>query len=798
MKKIIYLLFSFTLFMNSMQGQTVILDFEKPETSRDFQYFGSGLDGQKNKIINNPSATGLNTSLKVAEFVKPADAQTWAGAFITPDFDKAVDLSKPGSLVCMKVWMNQVGNVALKFEGSTNNGPNWTITEPVNKAKEWVEICFDVSKASIEDPFKAALGFSYKRIVVFVDFGKTGAQSAGTSYLDDFILKLPPAPGCKTVLDFEVDSTSTVFQYFGSGLDGQKNKVVNNPAATAGNDSKKVIEIFKPADSQTWGGAFSSPNPKIPVSFAAPGSKICMKVWMKKAGVFAVKLEGASTGGANWVQQVEVPKAKEWVEICFDPTLPSLEDPKKPAASFTYQTIVLFPDFGKTGAASSDTNYIDDIKVCTAAAPTKVDVDFAVDMKKYTGAFQTVYISGTFNNWSDSSNPLQDTDKDGIWTTRLSLDPGTIQYKFQLDKWAKQEEFTGTETCTVTDGGFTNRNLVIPASGVKKDTFCFNSCYACGKAIKFTVNLGTQHITVAPTGIFIAGGGNFGVPGNFPLKDADKDGIYSITFERPIGFTSYYTFTNGACADYSCKEIISGQACANADNYNDRKMGPFTKDTILNTCFGQCTTTASCGVQVTRKVTFRVNMKSYTKSFVGVYVSGQFNEWSANKNPLKDDDNDKIWTAEISLPDGKFEFKYQIDGWTAQEEFKGGEACTVTSGGFTNRVLTVSKDSVLSVACFNACTNCTTTDARDINFAPLFSIFPNPATDEIQLNLKLAGSETARWMLMDALGRICQSYTLPKATQSLNIDVSSLQPGFYWAVIYQGEKRDVRKLVINP
>jgi hypothetical protein len=179
-------------------------------------------------------------------------------------------------------------------------------------------------------------------------------------------------------------------------------------------------------------------------------------------------------------------------------------------------------------------------------------------------------------------------------------------------------------------------------------------------------------------------------------------------------------------------------------------------------------------------------------------VSGQFNEWSANKNPLKDDDNDKIWTAEINLPDGKFEFKYQIDGWTAQEEFKGGESCTVTSGGFTNRVLTVSKDSVLSVACFNACTNCTTTDARDISFAPLFSIFPNPATDEIQLNLKLAGSETARWMLMDALGRICQSYTLPKATQSLNIDVSGLQPGVYWAVIYQGEKRDVRKLVINP
>lgn len=798
MKKLHYLLFGFSLCIHSAQGQSVILDFEKSETSRDFQYFGSGLDGQKNKIINNPSATGLNTSMKVAEYIKPADAQTWAGAFITPDFEKAVDLSKPGSLVCAKIWMNQVGSLTLKFEGSTNGGPNWIITEPVNKAKEWVEVCFDVSKASIEDPFKSALGFSYKRLVIFVDFGKTGAQSAATSYLDDFILKLPPAESCKTVLDFEVDSTSTVFQYFGSGLDGQKNKVVNNPSTTTANASKKVIEILKPADSQTWAGAFSSPNPTIPVNFSASGSRICMKVWMKKAGVFALKLEGPSTGGANWLQQVEVPKAREWVEICFDPTLPSLEDPKRPAASFTYKTIVLFPDFGKTGATSSDTNYVDDLKVCTAAASSNIDVDFAVDMKKYSGTFSTVYISGTFNNWSDSSNPLQDNDKDGIWTTRLSLKPGTIQYKFQLDKWAKQELFLGTETCTVTEGEFTNRNLVIPASGVKTDTVCFNSCYACGKAVTFTVNVGTQHITVAPTGIFIAGGGNFGVPGNFPLKDPDKDRIYSITFERPVGFTSFYTFTNGSCADYSCKENISGQACANADNYNDRKMGPLTKDTIINTCFGQCTNVSNCAVQVTRKVTFRVNMKTYPKPFVGVYVSGQFNEWSANKNPMRDEDNDKIWTADINLPDGKYEFKYQIDGWTVQEEFKGGESCTVTTGGFTNRVFTVSKDSILNVVCFNACTNCATTDAREINFAPLFSIFPNPAKEEIRVNLKLTGSEPAGWMLMDVLGRVHQAYTLPKAVQSLNMDLRGLQPGIYWAIIHQGQKRDVRKLVINP
>ena len=74
----------------------------------------------------------------------------------------------------------------------------------------------------------------------------------------------------------------------------------------------------------------------------------------------------------------------------------------------------------------------------------------------------------------------------------------------------------------------------------------------------------------------------------------DGDGIWTLTLEVASGYTGYYTFTNGACGDWSCKENIAGQDCANPVNYNDRHLENITEDTVINTCFGQCSTDGSC------------------------------------------------------------------------------------------------------------------------------------------------------------------------------------------------------------
>ena len=109
-----------------------------------------------------------------------------------------------------------------------------------------------------------------------------------------------------------------------------------------------------------------------------------------------------------------------------------------------------------------------------------------------------------------------------------------------------------------------------------------------------TFNLNMTNETVSPTGVFVAGGSFFGVAGDHPMTDSDGDGTWTVTIPVPNGFTGYYTFLNGNCLDWSCKENIAGLECAHPENYNDRMLDNIQTDTSVSTCFGQCTTDGTC------------------------------------------------------------------------------------------------------------------------------------------------------------------------------------------------------------
>ncbi|MEO1451040.1 MAG: T9SS type A sorting domain-containing protein, partial [Bacteroidota bacterium] len=88
--------------------------------------------------------------------------------------------------------------------------------------------------------------------------------------------------------------------------------------------------------------------------------------------------------------------------------------------------------------------------------------------------------------------------------------------------------------------------------------------------------------------------------GEFDMADDDNDGIYTITIEREIGFNTFYTYANGNCPDYSCKENITGQDCARPDNFNDRFLPPVMADTVINTCFAICSDSTDCSISSLR------------------------------------------------------------------------------------------------------------------------------------------------------------------------------------------------------
>ncbi len=389
-----------------------------------------------------------------------------------------------------------------------------------------------------------------------------------------------------TILDFETPTTTASFEYFGSSLPpGPTNITIANPAPGGINTSAMVGEFTKPAASQTWAGGFADVSTVMDFT---NNNAVCLKVWVNEPCNLLLKVENG-TPSLNWELEKEIDVAQTWVEVCYNTTGQTAENQ-------VYNRLVLFFDFG-TSLAADQTYYFDDV-VTTTVAPELYDVTFSVDMNTYPSAFDSVFVSGTFNGFSLNSNPLEDSDGDGIWThTIVDMAPGNYEYLFQLDKFGVVEDFSDKYyDCTNTTFGangevFINRTLSVSGDATLP-TVCFNSCYGCGAAITITMHLGEGNATPDPDGFFVAGGGNFSVPGVFAMTDSGN-GIHTAIFEKPTGFESFYAYANGACADFSCKEELMGQSCANPDFFNDRAMGPLNQNTIITDCFELCNTTGT-------------------------------------------------------------------------------------------------------------------------------------------------------------------------------------------------------------
>ena len=496
------------------------------------------------------------------------------------------------------------------------------------------------------------------------------------------------------ILDHEAAMTTSTFQFFGGAIEGQTSLIIANPNPTGINTSSMVGEFLKVTDSPDWGGGFSDVG--VAMDFTSGATEICMKVHMDHVGPILLKLELSSTGGADWEQQQMNTVANEWEEVCWTVDGDAIGN--------SYDRLTLFFDFGLV-VTEDETYYVDDVVVKGAGTATDGNITFSVDMNNYSGTPTQMYVSGAFNGWSGTANPMDDSDGNGVWEATILMPVGAQEYKFSYDDWTGSEALLPTQGCTVTPDGI-NTNRIITVNGdATLPTVCYTSCFACGEGVRITFNIGTAHMTnLSAEGIFVAGGGNFGTPGDNPLSDPDGDGIFSGTFEKAIGFVSNYTFTNGNCPDWSCKEMIAGQDCADPSNFNDRKMGALMADTIINTCFEVCSDTTVCTVMA-NTVTFSVDMNNWTEPFTLPYLSGSFNGWSGDANPMEDTDGDGIWTTTLSLVDADYQYKFQLDQWATDEVLVDGTPCTITDGTFVNRLITVAGDAEVCYQ-FRSCDGC--------------------------------------------------------------------------------------------
>ncbi len=600
---------------------------------------------------------------------------------------------------------------------------------------------------------------------------------------------------CTTLFDFE--SLSTDFQYFGSSLDGQLTTVIPNPNPTGINTSSDVLSYVKAGDAQTWAGAFITPEMAEPINGSLV-QQICVDVHWDHPGNLALKLELPQFDDPdNWIQTQEITAINEWSQVCFDLAQPSAEGNMLPAAGFVFYKIVLFPDFGVAGTGADVTSYMDNIVLKSSNEVNIYNVTFSVNMAGLSG-FGNVYISGTFNDWSGDANPLADPDGDGIWVTTLPLEQGVIEYKYTLDNWSGAEVFDGTDVCTkTTDDGygniFVNREYVI-SGDAGLNTVCYNSCYDCGGAVDITWNVNMTQETVSDDGVFLAGGPYFG-HGVLRMTDDDGDGTYSITLERESGFTTDYTFTNGICLpDWSCKENIIGQSCA-VPPFNDRNLPPAMEDTVVSTCFGQCTTDGTCDVAQLYNVTFNVDMSNETVAGQVFIMGNTINNWNPTATEMLDDDGDGIYSVTAMLLPGLHEYKYLNQD--AVEDLMQGDVCTVTdpSGQFTNRLLILGEaDTSLHAVYFSSCELSTSINELVID-NNLAEVFPSITQDFVQVKFNNPAKEQSIF-IFDVTGRLQMEQRFD-FRGNVTLDVTGLSKGIHFVQVSVGTKMMTKKIIVE-
>ena len=332
-----------------------------------------------------------------------------------------------------------------------------------------------------------------------------------------------------------------------------------------------------------------------------------------------------------------------------------------------------------------------------------------------------MYAGGGFVGDAQGLQLTQSTTDTLIWSGVVPFD-GTngIHYTFLNSPTWGQDWNTKENLNGLPCGDALNYNDR-PLPTITSDTtikHCFGTCDFDGSCpaapssfidITFTVNVSsiiTLGGTIDPTGIFIAGGGNFGNPGDNAMTDLGND-VWSITVNKPVGFTSDYTFTNGN-SGWGAKENISGLSCA-VPPYSDRNLAPVYSDTTIQHCFGTCDYDGTCtNVVFPPNYTFQVDMNQSGYGATAVpYLRGDWN-WGGSGDMMTDVDGDGVWEFTKSIA-GSAEYLFAVDtggtvGWDVSESNDPGQPCTNGNAQFTNRVLTIATaDTTLGVVSFGSC-----------------------------------------------------------------------------------------------
>ena len=477
-------------------------------------------------------------------------------------------------------------------------------------------------------------------------------------------------------------------------------------------------------------------------------------------------------------------------------------------------------------------------KTATVTIPDP-NITFRVNMSNYTGTIATgVFVNGSFNGWCGSCNPLTDMGN-GMWQATLPIPAGNIEYKFTVDGWNAQENFTGTETCLdPNNDGFFNRYYQISGDATLP-AVCFNSCTACPSSA--TQFVGTWKLKGSAGSLAVGpalGDGSWWSNGAADVTTRACLFDDSIKFEANGTMTHYMDGSTwleawqGATPDGCGSPVAPHTGGSFTYTYSGGELtinglgGHIGLAKVYNG--GELTSPANAPASVTYQitfanndntmiadinfgpgwwrfiyektqivqlpdpiVTFRVDMADYAGTIgTGVYLNGNFNGWCGSCNPMTNTSG-SIWEVSLPLAPGAVEYKFTVDGWNDQENFTGTETCIdPVNDGFFNRYYVVAANDSLPLVCFASCSACPGSGIVEAELGVV--VMPNPAKDMVKITAK---STISSIEINSMAGQIISKQLVQGNNAEIN--VSNLKSGTYFIRVNAENNSGIYKLIIE-
>ncbi len=200
----------------------------------------------------------------------------------------------------------------------------------------------------------------------------------------------------------------------------------------------------------------------------------------------------------------------------------------------------------------------------------------------------------------------------------------------------------------------------------------------------------------------------------------------------------------------------------------------------------------------TVEVTFQVDMMLTMVDPGGVFIAGSFSDFQ--NVPMEDPDANGIFTVTLELAVGSshtYKFKNGPDGWETIDTSIG-DNCT--TGDFGDRFIDVGMDNeTLDVVCFNYCVDCATVDVDEVLLSQGFELFPNPATEQLQLRFDFGEVvPNLNLRVVNPLGQtVTERYLGNVMADQLSLDVSNFPAGIYLIELASGKERITRTVVVE-